>query len=146
MQASLSTLLYIWVERYGSGEWIAHRFFFQPTFSYHKRKVKSSWYKASFGGILSSKSKVIQVCIGFASLHSVIGLEKLVPFFQRIGCKTKTNYNLVARVFPSFRQFGCFYIKNSLGLKGISLSSEKPLQWPWLWFCNSQSKRALTIM
>ena len=44
--------------------------------------------------------------------------RKLVPLFQPIGCKTKTNHDysheLVVRVFPRFSQFGCFYFKFSL--------------------------------
>ena len=44
--------------------------------------------------------------------------RKLVPLFQPIRCKTKTNHDysheLVARVFPRFSQFGCFYFKFSL--------------------------------
>ena len=33
--------------------------------------------------------------------------------------KTDTNNDLVARVFPRFRQFGCFYFEFSCAFKGI---------------------------
>ena len=39
--------------------------------------------------------------------------------FQPIRCKTKINHNLVARVFPRFRQFGCVYFDFSLALQSI---------------------------
>lgn len=34
----------------------------------------------------------------------------------------KANQDLDARVFPRFRQFGCFYFEFSLALNGIFLS------------------------
>ena len=48
--------------------------------------------------------------------------RKLAQLSQPIRCKTKTNHDLVARVFPRFRQFG-FCFEFSLALKGIFLSS-----------------------
>ena len=39
--------------------------------------------------------------------------------FQPIRCKTKINHNLVARVFPRFRQFGCVHFDFSLALQSI---------------------------
>ena len=57
-------------------------------------------------------------------LHSSLceGFRKLAQLSQPIRCKTKTNHDLVARVFPRFRQFG-FCFEFSLALKGIFLSS-----------------------
>ena len=40
-------------------------------------------------------------CMSLALLWS----RKLAPFSQPISCKTKANDDLVARVFPRFRQF-----------------------------------------
>ena len=48
--------------------------------------------------------------------------RKLAPLSQPIRCKNETNLDLVARVFPRFRQFG-FCFEFSLALKGIFLSS-----------------------
>ena len=42
------------------------------------------------------------------------------PLSQPIRCETKTNHNLVARVFPRFGQFGCFYSEFSLALNVFS--------------------------
>ena len=52
-------------------------------------------------------SKVIWDCI---LLCSLIGPE-YSRHSQPITCKTKTSRDLVARVFPRFRQFGCFYFE-----------------------------------
>ena len=35
----------------------------------------------------------------------------LTPLSEPITCKTKTSRDLVARVFPRFRQFSCFYFE-----------------------------------
>ena len=40
--------------------------------------------------------------------------RKLTLFFQPIRCKTRTNHDLVAHVFPRFGQFGSFYFEFSL--------------------------------
>ena len=40
------------------------------------------------------------------------------------SCKTNTNHSLVARVFPHFRRFACFYFEFSLVLQSIFLSSD----------------------
>ena len=57
--------------------------------------------------------------------------------------KLKTNHDLVAHVFPRFRLFDCFYSEFPLALKGIFLSSERPLLFLWFWFHNTRSKSAL---
>ena len=36
--------------------------------------------------------------------------RRLAPISQPIRCKTKTNHDLVARVFPRFGRFGCLYL------------------------------------
>ena len=45
--------------------------------------------------------------------------RKLAALCQPIRCKIDTNHNLVARVFPRFRQFS-FYFEFSLAPKSIS--------------------------
>ena len=67
-------------------------------------------------------SKQIQDCFGLVLICSVIGQKNIVPPSQPIRCKTNTNQNLVARVFPRFRQFSRFYFEFSLVLQGIFLS------------------------
>ena len=42
--------------------------------------------------------------------------RKLTPLFKAITCKTKTNHDLIARVFPRFWQFVCFYSEVSFAL------------------------------
>ena len=55
----------------------------------------------------------------FASLPSMVG-PKNASHPQPIECQTKTNHDLVACVFPRFRQFGCFHLEFSLAIKNIS--------------------------
>ena len=59
--------------------------------------------------------------------------RKFAPLSQPI------RYNLVARVFPRFRQFSCFYSEFSLALNGISLSSDWQLWLIWSWLNDTQS-------
>ena len=56
--------------------------------------------------------KVILSCFGFALLRSVIGLKK--PPTQPIRCKTKTNRDLVTRIFPRLAQVTCICFEFSL--------------------------------
>ena len=72
-------------------------------------------------------SNVIRDCLSFYLLPSVIGPEKLASLFQPIRCKTKTNHDLVCRVFPGFGHIGRFHFEFSLALQGIFLSSDWPL-------------------
>ena len=53
-------------------------------------------------------------CFGFALLRSVIGLKKLAPPTQPIRYKTKTNRDLVARIFPRLAQVTCICFGLSL--------------------------------
>ena len=54
--------------------------------------------------------KVTRVYFGFALPRSVIGSENSRYFFNQSDAKIKTNRDLVARVFPRFRQFVRFYL------------------------------------
>lgn len=56
-------------------------------------------------------SKIIRDCSGFTSPSSVIGPENS-RFPQPIRCKTKTNVDLVSRVFPRFRRFACLRLSS----------------------------------
>ena len=68
----------------------------------------------------------------------------LAPLCQPIRCKTKSNHDLVARVFPRFEHFVCFYFDFLLALIGIFLSSEWPLLLQ-LRFYDTHSKSSLKI-
>ena len=77
----------------------------------------------------------------------MIGPErKLAPLFQPIRCKTIAYHDLVARVFPRFKQFGCFEFDFSLGVIGIFPSSDWLLWLLWFWFYEIQSKIALKYL
>ena len=76
-----------------------------------KKVRKICHYKKD--NILNWVSKVIRGSFGFALFRYVIGPEKK-------NCSTfSTNHDLVARVFPRFRQFDCFYFEFSLALKAF---------------------------
>ena len=70
--------------------------------------------------------------------------EKLTLFSQPIRCKTKTNFDLVACVFPRFRRFGRLYSEFLLALRSIFLSSDWSLWFFWFWFYDTQSKSAIS--
>ena len=74
--------------------------------------------------------------------------RKLVPPSQPIRCKTKTNRDLVTRVFPRLRQFTCIYFEFSLAPCDIYLCSDWPLWLLVLWFLfyDTQSKSALKLL
>ena len=54
-------------------------------------------------------SKIFLDYIGFAALRTVIWPKNFALRSQPIRCKNKTIHDLVARVFPRFRQFGCYH-------------------------------------
>ena len=73
--------------------------------------------------ILNWVSKSIRDCFGcFTSLSD--WPRKLAPISHPIRCKTKTNGDLVARVFPPLRQFTCLDFAFLLTVKGTLLSSD----------------------
>ena len=78
--------------------------------------------------ILNWVSKLIRDCFGcFTSLSH--WSRKLTPLTRPIRCKTKTNGDLVARVFPPLRQFTWFDFAFLFTVKSTLLSSD------WLlWF------------
>ena len=70
-------------------------------------------------------SKVIldYINIVFTFLCFVIGPEKTHTTFSTNQIKTETKCDLVARVFPRFKHFACFYVEFSLALV-IFISSD----------------------
>ena len=64
--------------------------------------------------IFKRVSKVIRNCFGVTLLRSMIGLKKLAPPSQPIRNKTKTNRDLVARVFSRLAPVTCICFKFSL--------------------------------
>ena len=61
------------------------------------------------------------IIIGFFSYFLCDWARKFARLSQPIRCKTKANDGLIARVFPRFKQFGCFYYKFSSALKGFPI-------------------------
>ena len=53
--------------------------------------------------------KAIWDCFGFALLCLVIGSENSLQSLHQSDTKLTSNHDLVARVFPRFRQFGFFF-------------------------------------
>ena len=93
--------------------------------------------------ILNWVSKLIRDCFGcFTSLSH--WSRKLTPLTRPIRCKTKTNGDLVARVFPPLRQFTCFDFAFLLTVKGTLLSSDWLLWFLYFWFHDNQSRSALS--
>ena len=71
--------------------------------------------------------------------------RKLMPFSQPIRCNTQTNHDLVARVFPRFRQIGRFYSEFLLRLNGMFLLLIGRCYNFWIWFYDTQLKSAIGI-
>ena len=71
--------------------------------------------------------------------------RNLAPPSQPIRCKTKTNHDLVTRVFPRLRPVTSIYFEVSLAPSEIVLCSDWPLWLHWFWFYDTQSKSALII-
>ena len=90
--------------------------------------------------IFNWESKVIQDCIGLTLLRSVIGPESSCHFLNQLDVKSNTNHDLVARVFPRFRQFGCFYLEFASACKDLFLSSDWLLWFLLFCFNVTQSK------
>ena len=67
-------------------------------------------------------SKVTEIALVLPSICD--WARNLAPLYQPIICKIETNHDLVARVFPRFREFGCFHFEFSLALQGILIFSD----------------------
>ena len=70
--------------------------------------------------------------------------RKLAPPSKPIRYKTKTNRDLVTRVFPRLRPVTCVYFDFSLAPSDIFVCSNWPLRLLWFWFYDTQAKSALT--
>ena len=68
---------------------------------------------SNFEWSVESKSELLWFC--FVSFGDWSGRLPLLP--QPIRFKTKTNRDMVTRVFPRFRQFASFHLEFSLALK-----------------------------
>ena len=60
--------------------------------------------------------------------------RKLAPPSKPIRYKTKTNRDLVTRVFPRLRPVTCVYFDFSLAPSDIFVCSNWPLWLLWFWF------------
>ena len=73
-----------------------------------------SWctYRAIFNWLSKVIAELLRFCFTIATLYD--WLRKLAPSTQPIRCKTKTNCDLVARVFPRFLPVACICFEFSL--------------------------------
>ena len=95
-------------------------------------------YQSSFQ--LSFESRITLVVFFFSLCD---WSRKLLPLSLTLSTnqfKTKTNHDLVARVFPCFRQFVCLYFEFSLALKVIFISSDWSFRLLWFLFYDTRSK------
>ena len=80
---------------------------------------------SEFRAIFTLVSKVIRDCTGFALLSTLCDWSrKLAPPSQPIRCKSKTNRDLVTRVFPRSRPVTCIDFEFSLAPSEIFLCSD----------------------
>ena len=68
--------------------------------------------------------------------------RKLAPSSQPIRCKTKTNRDLVTRVFPRLTPFTCICFELWLAPWNISLCFDWRLWLLWFWFYDTLSMAA----
>ena len=70
--------------------------------------------------------------------------RKLAPSFEQIRCKNKNNCDaLVIRVFPRFKQFGCFHFEFSLAIDNANPCFDWSIGLLLFWFFDPQLKTAL---
>ena len=91
-------------------------------------------YQSSFQ--LSVESRITLVVLFFALWL----VQKTLATLLTNQFKTKTNHDLVARVFLRFRQFVCLYFEFSLALRVIFISSDWSLRLLWFLFYDTRSK------
>lgn len=82
----------------------------------------SQWWISFSTQIFKSVSKVTEIALVLPSICD--WSRNLAPLYQPIICKIETNHDLVSRVFPRFREFGCFHFEFSLALQGILIFSD----------------------
>ena len=80
--------------------------------------------------------------LSFSLLYDWV--RKLASHSQPVRCKTKTNPDLVARVFPRFRLIGCSYFEFSLGLRVIFLSFDWLLRFIGFFYTTLNRKAFVT--
>ena len=97
------------------------------------------WLRAIFNWV----SKVIRDCIGFALLHSVIGLENLRHPLNQTDAKVKPIATWSLAFSRTWDQLPVFTLSSHwLPLK-LSFCSDWPLWLLWFWFYDTQSKSVL---
>ena len=84
--------------------------------SFDKRIIINSHLYSNFELSVESNSELLWFC--FLSFSD--WFVRLQPLPQPIRFKTKTNRDMVTRVFPRFRQFASFHFEFSLALKVFS--------------------------
>ena len=97
-------------------------------------------YQSSFQ--LSVESRITLVVLFFALWL----VQKTLATLSTNQFKTKTNHDLVARVFPRFRQFVCLYFEFSLALRVIFISSHWSFRLLWFLFYDTRSKPSNIVM
>ena len=97
-------------------------------------------YQSSFQ--LSVESRITLVVLFFALWL----VQKTLATLSTNQFKTKTNHDLVARVFPRFRQFVCLYFEFSLALRVIFISSDWSSRLLWFLFYDTRSKPSNIVM
>ena len=97
-------------------------------------------YQSSFQ--LSVESRITLVVLFFALWL----VQKTLATLSTNQFKTKTNHDLVARVFPRFRQFVCLYFEFSLALRVIFISCDWSLRLLWFLFYDTRSKRSNIVI
>ena len=103
--------------------------------------IQISRLNITFRVIFNWVSKVIRDWFCFTLLCE--WSRKLAPPSKPIRYKTKTNRDLVTRVFPRLRPVTCVYFDFSLAPSDIFVCSNWPLWLLWFWFYDTQSKSAL---
>ena len=71
--------------------------------------------------------------------------RNIAPLSQPVRCKTKNHSRPGRPRFPALLVVWLVLLKLSLALKGIFLSSGRPLWLSRFWFCDPQSKCSLTF-
>lgn len=86
-------------------------------------KNRISWVRTVFKWV----PKEINNCFGFT--WTVIGPENRRHLLNQSDLKVRNKRDLVVRVFPRFKEFGCFHFKFSLATGSLYLSFDWSLGW-----------------
>ena len=94
---------------------------------------------------IAQLSKVIAVLLWFCFTTLCDWFRNLAPLSQPIRCKTKTNHDLVACVFPRLAPMTCICFNFSLVhcVVYVFCDWSMLLLWFWFWFHDTQLKSSL---